>query len=342
MKAARLHQTADIREKPLVLEEVPIPEPTAGEIRVKVRACGVCRTDLHVIEGDLETKRMPVIPGHQIVGIVDQIGPGVTGIAGADQVRIGDRIGVAWLHCTCGSCRFCGSGRENLCDQAEYTGWTRDGGYAEFAVAPARFVYRLPDDYDDLKVAPLLCAGIIGYRCIRQCGIDDWSNARIGLYGFGAAAHIAIQIVRARGARTFVFTRDHELHGPLAEQLGAEWVGGPFDQPPEPLDAAIVFAPAGELVPAGLKVLDRGGHLVLGGIHMSTIPPFEYQDLYWERYIHSVANNTLDDGLAFLEEAARVGVETHIETFSLSEANEALIALKHQAIRGEAVLVVDG
>ncbi len=320
---------------------MPIPGAGAGQgqVRIRVRACGVCRTDLHVIEGELDQtkQKKPVIPGHQIVGVIDELGEGASGFA------VGDRVGVAWLHQTCGECACCVSSRENLCDRAEFTGYTIDGGYAEYALAQADFVYRLPDEFDDLQVAPLLCAGIIGYRCLGKCtdSLEDWNGLRLGLYGFGAAGHIAIQIARARGADVYVCTRDRERHQKLAEDLGAKWVGGTTDPPPEPLDAAIIFAPAGEIVPAALKALDRGGRLVLGGIHMSPIPELDYDDLYWERRIESVANNTRADGLAFLEEAARVGVKTSVQTFPLEDANEALIALKHDAIKGAAVLVVE-
>ena len=331
MLAARLHAPADVRTKPLRLEEVDAPAPGAGEVLIDVRACGVCRTDLHVVEGELEPRRSPVTPGHQVVGVVAAHGDGVSAPA------VGARVGVAWLHRTCGTCRFCASARENLCERAEFTGWTRDGGFAEQLVAPADFVYPIPEGLDDHQVAPLLCAGIIGYRCLRQCALDDWAGARLGLYGFGAAGHIAIQIARHRGAEVYVCTRDVERHQALAEELGAAWTGGTVDRPPVPLDAAIVFAPAGEIVPAALQALDRGGWLVLGGIHMSAIPPLDYADLYWERVIRSVANNTRDDGRAFLAEAAEANVATHVQRFPLGEVNEALIALKHDAIRGAAV-----
>ena len=334
MKACVLRVTAPVTERPLRYEDVATPKPPAGHLLIEVSACGVCRTDLHVVEGELPARKTPVIPGHQVVGTVAEAGRGVTGFA------TGRRVGVAWLHSTCGACRYCAAGRENLCEQAEFTGWTTDGGYAEYVVAPAGFVYELPDGFADDQVAPLLCAGIIGYRCLRRCGIDDWSGARLGLYGFGAAGHIAIQIARARGAEVYVCTRDRQRHQKLAEELGATWVGGTVETPPTRLDAAIVFAPAGEIVPRALAALDRGGRLVLGGIHMSPIPSLEYRDLYWERVICTVANNTRTDGREFLEEAARVGVRTHVQTFPLEDANEALIALKHDAVKGAAVLRV--
>jgi propanol-preferring alcohol dehydrogenase len=325
MKACVLHKPGPVRDRPLRFEDVRTPEPPAGHLLIRVRACAVCRTDLHVVEGDLPVRHTPLIPGHQVVGTVDPTG---------------ERVGVAWLHCTCGACRYCTTGRENLCERAEFTGWTRDGGFAEYMTAPADFVYPLPQDLDDDQVAPLLCAGIIGYRCLRRCDLTDWAGARLGIYGFGAAGHIAIQIARARGAEVYVCTRDRQRHQALAEELGATWVGGTYDAPPAKLDAAIIFAPAGEIVPAALKALDRGGRLVLGGIHMSPIPAIDYGDLYWERVICSVANNTRQDGRAFLDEAARVGVRTHVQRFGLEDANDALIALKHDAIKGAAVLEV--
>ncbi|MCH7799116.1 MAG: zinc-dependent alcohol dehydrogenase family protein [Planctomycetes bacterium] len=338
VKACVLHQPGPVRDRPLRCEQVPTPEPPAGHLLIRVRACGVCRTDLHIVEGELPMRRSPVIPGHQVVGTVAGRGASVAEDGGFD---LGTRVGVAWLYGTCGACRWCRSARENLCEQAEFTGWTRDGGYAEYVVARADFVYPLPHALNDHQAAPLLCAGIIGYRCLRRCGLADWAGARLGIYGFGAAGHIAIQIARARGADVYVCTRDRQRHQPLAEQLGAVWVGGATEAPPSRLDAAIVFAPAGEIVPAALQALDRGGRLVLGGIHMSPIPSIDYQDLYWERGMCSVANNTREDGREFLEEAARIGVRTHVQTMRLDQANDALIALKHDAIRGAAVLEVD-
>jgi propanol-preferring alcohol dehydrogenase len=314
--------------------EVEAPEPSEGELLLKVNACGVCRTDLHVVEGELPVRRSPVIPGHQVVGRVAALG------AGAEGFRVGERVGLAWLNRTCGECRFCRAGRENLCERAEFTGWTRDGGYAEYVAAPAQFAYALPEGFDDVQAAPLLCAGVIGYRALRLTELRAWAGARLGIYGFGAAGHVAIQIARARGADVYVLTRDRERHQALALELGAAWVGGASDEPPVKLDAAIIFAPAGELVPVALHALDRGGALVLGGIHMSDIPTFQYRLLYGERSVRSVANNTREDGREFLEEAARINVRTHVRRFPLSEANEALLALKHDAVRGAGVLVV--
>jgi propanol-preferring alcohol dehydrogenase len=334
MRAMLLNTPAPIETHPLRLTDVPIPTPAADQVLIKVRTCGVCRTDLHIVEGDLEILRRPIVPGHQVVGTIECLGAEVKGRA------IGERVGVAWLHHTCGSCSFCTSERENLCDSPDFTGWTVDGGFAEYVVAPASFTYPLPDAFSDLQAAPLLCAGIIGYRCLRKTGIDDWSGARLGLYGFGAAGHVAIQIARARGVEVYVCTRDREKHQALAEELGAIWIGGTMDKPPVPLDAAIIFAPAGEIVPAALSHLDKGGTLVLGGIHMSPIPELPYELLYRERVVRSVANNTREDGHALLREAAEVPVCTHTETFPLENANEALERLRHDGIRGAAVLTV--
>lgn len=339
MRACRLHDPGPVETRPLSFEEdVPAPGPADDELLVRVSACGVCRTDLHVVEGELPPRLSPVIPGHQIVGHVQEVGARVEGFGA------GDRVGVAWLNRTCGACRFCLAGRENLCESPQFTGWTVDGGFAEYAVAPAAFTYRLPEGFDDLQAAPLLCAGIIGYRALRLTGLGDpgrgWSGARLGIYGFGAAGHVCIQLARARGAEVYVATRDRERHRALASELGAAWTGGADEEPPAKLDAAIIFAPAGELVPTALGALDKGGTLVLGGIHMSDIPSFPYQLIYGERAVRSVANNTREDGCEFLAEAARVPVRTHLETFPLENANDALNALKHDAIRGAAVLVV--
>jgi len=336
MKACILKKPAPVDSRPLEFTDVPAPIPGDDEVLVRVSACGICRTDLHVVEGELDVRRSPVIPGHQIVGRVAEIGSSVNGF------ELGQRVGIAWLNRTDGVCRFCTSGRENLCEQPQFTGWTVDGGYAEYAVAPAAFTYPLPEGFDDLQAAPLLCAGIIGYRALRLTEIGHrekgWAGARLGIYGFGAAGHVAIQLARSRGADVYVATRDRERHQALASELGATWVADAKDQPPVKLDAAIIFAPAGDLVPVALKALDKGGVLVLGGIYMSPIPSFEYSLLYGERVVRSVANNTREDGREFLAEAARVPVRTHVQVFPLHEANDALIALKHDAIRGAGVL----
>jgi len=337
MKAWLLNQPAPAEEHPLSLAQIPIPPAGLDEILLRVHACGVCRTDLHVVEGELPVRHSPLIPGHQIVGSVTSLGPSVEGFS------VGDRVGVAWLNRTCGECEFCLADRENLCDRAMFTGWTVNGGYAEFAIAPAAFTYHLPDNFEDLQAAPLLCAGIIGYRCLRLTTLSekDWQGARLGLYGFGAAGHIAIQLARARGAEVYVCTRDRERHQALAHELGATWVGDAFDEPPVKLDASIIFAPAGELAPIALKAIRKGGTVVLGGIHMSPIPSFDYSLIYGERVVRSVANNTREDGREFLLEAAHIPVRAHTQSFSFEQANEALIALKNDSIRGAGVLTMN-
>ncbi len=334
MRAWILEEPAPATTRPLRVEDRPAPVAGPGQVVVRVRACGICRTDLHVVEGDLPVRRRPVVPGHQIVGEVAQCGPGVP--AG----RLGARVGVAWLHRACGACRFCQSGRENLCQAPDFTGWTVDGGFAELAVADDAFTYALPEGFGDLEAAPLLCAGIIGFRCLEHAGLAAWPGAKLGLYGFGAAGHVAIQIARARGADVYVCTRDRARHETLARELGAVWTGGATERPPARLDAGIVFAPAGELVPVALSHLDEGGTLVLGGIHMTDLPSMPYELLYRERVVRSVANNTREDGRRFLAEAARVGVRTHVETFALDAANEALARLATDGIKGAGVLVV--
>jgi propanol-preferring alcohol dehydrogenase len=337
MKASLLNKPAPVNRRPLTIADVPTPEPRDDEVLIRVHACGICRTDLHVVEGELPVRRSPLIPGHQIVGTVTSLGSRVEGYS------IDDRVGVAWLNRTCGLCEFCVAGRENLCDQGMFTGWTVDGGFAEYVVAPAAFTYHLPENFDDIQAAPLLCAGIIGYRCLRLTGLrgNEWKGARLGLYGFGAAGHIAIQLARSRGADVYVCTRDRERHQPLAHELGASWVGNAKDEPPVKLDAAIIFAPAGELVPVSLRAQRKGGTVVLGGIHMSPIPSFDYSLIYGERVVRSVANNTREDGREFLLEAARIPVRTHTQTFPFDQANEALIALKNDSIRGAGVLVME-
>ena len=336
MRAWTLDKPASVDTRPLRLTDLSIPDPGDDQLLLQVSACGICRTDLHVVEGELPVRRSPLIPGHQIVGQVTAVGSQVKDIA------VGDRVGVAWLNRTCGGCDFCLTGRENLCDRPSFTGWTVNGGYAEFAVAPAAFSYHLPDNFDDIQAAPLLCAGIIGYRCLSLAGLttNDWKGARLGIYGFGAAGHVCIQLARARGAEVYVCTRDRERHQALASELGAVWVGNAYDEPPVKLDASIIFAPAGELVPVALKASDKGATVVLGGIHMSPIPTFDYSLIYGERVVRSVANNTRQDGREFLAEAAQIPLHTHTQTFSFDEANEALIALKRDAIRGAAVLVM--
>src|SRR6267143_4999841 len=333
MKACVMRAPAAIETNPLEYAEVAAPQPKSGEVLVRVRACGVCRTDLHVIEGELPPRKSPVIPGHQVVGIVEKQGENTL------RFTIGDRVGIAWLHRTDGSCEYCRSGAENLCDNPVFTGYSVDGGYAEYIVAPEDFIYALPAGFPEEQTAPLLCAGIIGFRSLRLSGIK--AGGRLGFYGFGAAAHVAIQVARHWNVEVFASTRDVR-HQELALELGAAWAGGTFDEPPKKLDAAIVFAPAGEIVPAALKALKKGGALVLGGIHMSPIPSFSYQLLYQERVIRSVANNTRKDGEDFLRVAAEIPIRTHVQVFPLSEANRALNALKNDAIPGAAVLCVNG
>jgi propanol-preferring alcohol dehydrogenase len=322
-----------IANRPLALVTRALPRPGPGEVMVRVHACALCRTDLHVVEGELPQRRAHVVPGHQVVGTVTALGDG------ARDLHVGQRIGVAWLHRTCGQCRFCASARENLCEAAELTGWTVDGGYAEFVLARAAFCYPLPADLPDAQAAPLLCAGIIGYRALRKTHLmEAAAGARLGIYGFGAAGHVVIQLARARGLEVFVMTRDRTRHQALAHELGAQWVGDAAAHPPVPLDAAIVFAPAGELVPAALRALDRGGTLVLGGIHMSPIPSLPYDLLYHERTVCTVANNTRADGHAFLAEAARIAVRTRVTEFAFTELPEALSRLQHDAFAGAAVV----
>jgi alcohol dehydrogenase, propanol-preferring len=332
MKACVLPKPAPIEKNPLEYAEVPTPQPAQGEVFVRIHYCGVCRTDLHVIEGELPQRKSRVIPGHQVVGEVEGLGEG------AHRFRIGARVGIAWLNHTDGVCEYCRSGAENLCDNPAFTGYTVDGGYAEHIVAPEDFVYPLPDAFPGEQAAPLLCAGIIGFRSLRLSGIKP--GGRLGFYGFGAAAHVAIQVARHWNIEVYACTRDVR-HQRLALELGAKWAGGTFAEPPVKLDAAIVFAPAGEIVPAALKALRKGGSLVLGGIHMSPIPSFDYDLLYQERIIRSVANNTRRDGEDFLRVAAEIPIRSHVQLFSLREANRALNALKNDAIPGAAVLRIE-
>ena len=306
--------------RPLVERELPEPKAGPGQVLLRVRACGVCRTDLHVVDGELPDPKLPLVPGHQVVGVT----------------REGRRLGVPWLGWACGECRYCTSGRENLCDFARFTGYTLDGGYAEWVVADLRFCLAIPRAYDDVRAAPLLCAGLIGYRALRLAGDGE----RIGLYGFGSSAHLVAQVARWQGRRVFAFTRPGDEGSQVfARQLGAVWAGGSDERPPEELDAAILFAPAGELVPAALRVLAKGGTVVAAGIHMSDIPGFPYELLWGERSVRSVANLTRVDGREFLELAPRVPVRADVETLPLSEANDALEGLRTGRVRGSLVLV---
>jgi propanol-preferring alcohol dehydrogenase len=332
MKAMVFRQSADVGKRPLALEELPVPEPGPDQVRVRVRVCGVCRTDLHIVEGDLPPAKRPVIPGHEVVGIVDRVGTGVRAI------KEGDRVGIAWLQHTCGRCEFCLDRRENLCLEARFTGYHADGGYAEYAVAPAAFAYPIPGAFTDEEVAPLLCAGIIGYRALRLSGVKP--GQRLGLYGFGASAHITIQVARHWGCEVFVCSLREE-HRALARELGAVWVGSAAEPPPEKLHGAILFAPAGELVPPALRALRRGGTLAIAGIHLSPIPAIDYDhDLFGERTIRSVTANTKQDGLDLLLEAAAIPIRPHTQRFRLEDANAALQALKAGAIKGAGVLKV--
>jgi alcohol dehydrogenase, propanol-preferring len=317
----------------LQAEEVPEPEPGAGQVLVEVAACGLCRTDLHVVDGELTEPKLPLIPGHQVVGRIVATGPGVEGLT------VGGRVGVPWLGWTCGECRYCRSGRENLCDRAMFTGYTLDGGYSRLMVADEHACLGIPDAYPDLEAAPLLCAGLIGYRCLRMAG----EAAKLGIYGFGAAAHIVAQVARHRGQAVFAFTRPGDRAAEsFAREMGAEWAGGTDERPPEELDAAIIFAPAGELVPIALGHVRKGGVVVCGGIHMSDIPSFPYSLLWGERVLRSVANLTHADGVEFLRLAPEIPIHTEVETYPLDRANEALSRLRRGEVRGAAVLTLSG
>ncbi len=327
-----LHHTGNVSCNPLRLEDRPVPIPQPDQVLVKVHVCGICRTDLHVVEGELPDVALPIIPGHQAIGTVMQLGAGVS------EVKAGDRIGIAWLQGTCGQCEFCTSERENLCVQAKFTGYQVDGGYAEYAVVPARFAYPIPSIFSDDEAAPLLCAGIIGYRALRLSGIKP--GQRLGLYGFGASAHIAIQIARHWGCQVYASSLKRE-HQELARQLGAVWVGGVSEMPPDKLHGSIIFAPAGELVPPALRALNRGGTLALAGIHMSPIPSLDYdRDVFGERVIRSVTANTKQDGLDLLRESAAIPIKPRTVRFPLEEANRALQELKAGSFQGAAVLTM--
>jgi alcohol dehydrogenase, propanol-preferring len=315
---------------PLREVDLPVPTPGAEQVLVAVRACGVCRTDLHVVDGELPQPKLPLVPGHEIVGTVAAKGERV------ERFALGDRVGVPWLGWTCGVCPYCRSGRENLCDRGRFTGYQLDGGYAEYTVADQRFCFPLPPGYSDTEAAPLLCAGLIGYRSLVMAG----DAQRIGLYGFGAAAHIVAQVARHQGRQVFAFTRAGDSTAQeFARHLGAVWAGASDTTPPDELDAAIIFAPAGELVPAALRAVAKGGTVVCGGIHMSDIPSFPYRLLWGERTVRSVANLTRRDGEEFVALAPQVPVRTEVQPFSLAEANEALTRLRGGRIRGAAVLI---
>jgi len=315
--------------RPLRLVELPRPIPAEDQLLIRISACGVCRTDLHVVDGELAHPKHALIPGHEIVGVVMEKG------ARVERFAVGQRVGVPWLGYTCGACEYCGSGRENLCDQAQFTGYTLDGGYAEYAVADQRYCFALPTEYGDAEAAPLLCAGLIGYRSLRAA--ED--AQRLGIYGFGAAAHIIAQVARLQGRQVFAFTRPGDLPGQrFAREMGADWAGDSTEAPPEPMDAAIIFAPVGALVPQALRHTAKGGAVVCAGIHMSEIPAFSYDLLWGERTIRSVANLTRRDGEKFMKLAYRAGVRTEVELFPLEEANRALDAVREGRVRGAAVL----
>lgn len=319
--------------QPLRKAELPMPKPGPGQVLIRVRACAVCRTDLHVVDGELTQPKLPLIPGHEIVGAVEEKGEG------AERYEIGDRVGIPWLGWTCGECSYCLWGRENLCDRARFTGYTIDGGYADYTVADQRFCFPIPDSYGDAEAAPLLCGGLIGYRSLVKAG----DGKRLGIYGFGAAAHIITQVARYQNREIYGFTRpgDREAQK-FAETLGAVWAGGSNELPPVKLDAAIIFAPVGELVPQALLAVGKGGIVVCGGIHMSDVPSFPYAILWEERSLCSVANLTRQDGEEFFALAPRVPVRTEVQTFPLEEANETLARLRSGKIQGAAVLTVDG
>lgn len=333
MNAMQLEHIGQIQENPLRNVQAPVPEPGPGEIRVKVRVCGVCRTDLHVIEGDLEPAKLPIIPGHQIVGTVDAIGPD------CDRLRQGDRVGLAWLRHVCGQCEWCTSDRENLCPNQRFTGYHADGGYAEYALCDEDFAYAIPERVDDVSAAPLLCAGIVGYRALKRC--EPREGGSLSIYGFGSSAHIIMQIAVDRGLRVHVVSRTPS-HQEMARRMGAAWAGDDPEQMPEPTDSAILFAPVGKLAPPALKQLKRGGVLSIAGIHLSDIPSMNYKDtIFYERDIHTVTANTREEGRELLRAAARIPVKPRTRTWPLAEANEALQAMKAGEIDGTGVLIVD-
>ena len=333
MQAVVLTRTAPIDESPLELREIGLPAPGPGEVRVRVRACGVCRTDLHIIEGDLPEVKRPVVPGHQVVGVVDRLGEG------CEHLVEGQRVGIAWLRSTDGTCRFCVTERENLCPGSRYTGYHYDGGYAEYAVVPEAFAYALPDGFDDATAAPLLCAGIIGYRALERAQVPP--GGKLLLVGFGSSAHVTLQIGLYRGHEVFVVTRSEE-HMQTAREMGAAWAGADTAGLPAKMDSAVLFAPAGHLVPPIMSALERGGTLSIAGIHLSDIPPLQYQEhLFYDKQIRSVAANTREDGRAMLAEAVRAGLKPQVTTYRLADANKALQDMKHSRVRGTGVLMID-
>jgi propanol-preferring alcohol dehydrogenase len=332
MRAAVVHAQAPVEASPLVIEEVAEPSAGADEVKIRVHACGVCHTDLHIAEGDMPLVKTPVIPGHQIVGTIESVGEEVA------AERVGERVGVPWMSSSCGVCGLCRAGRENLCGQSRFTGYHVDGGFAEYAVAPSSAAHPLPPSFADENAAPLLCAGIIGYRSLRLAEVEP--GKRLGLYGFGASAHLAIQVARYWGCEVFVFTRGRH-HRELAEQLGAVWVGDARDEPPAKLDSAITFAPVGWIVPEALRALAPAGTLAINAVHLDGVPALDYQKhLYWEKTLRSVANLTHEDARQFLELAGEIPIETTVETFPLEDANEALRQLKLSKIEAAAALMM--
>lgn len=332
MKAMILKTPQLIDNAPLILEEVPKPDPAPHEILVKVSVCGICRTDLHVVEGDLPQKQSPLIPGHQVVGIVEACGKKAT------RFKAGTRVGVAWLHSTCGDCSYCDRNKENLCEESIYTGWTANGGYAEYCTVPEDYAYAIPDVFSDREAAPLLCAGIIGYRALKRSNIQP--GEKLAFYGFGASAHIAIQVAKHWNCDVYVMTRDKK-HQKLAMEMGAAWAGGQDSVLPLKTNSAIIFAPAGELIPVALEYLEKGGTLALAGIYMTPTPSMEYEPyLFYEKNICSVTANTREDGLGLLQTAAEIPIRTKTTAFSLSQANEALKTLKYDGLQGAGVLTV--
>jgi propanol-preferring alcohol dehydrogenase len=332
MKAMILGENGPIEESPLVLSDIDLPEPGPGEVRVKVRACGICRTDLHVIEGEIPLVKTPVIPGHQIIGEVDSLGEG------ARRFSKGDRIGIAWLRHTCGACAYCRAGNENLCESSRYTGYYEDGGFAEYALVPEAFAYAIPDIFTDAEATPLLCAGIIGYRALKRSELKP--GGKLGIFGFGSSAHITAQIAISWGCEVYVSSRG-KSHRELAGKLGAAWTGGAKEKLPVKVNSAIIFAPAGDIVPSALLSLDKGGTLALAGIYMTDIPRLSYADhLFYEKNLRSVTANTRQDGEELFEEAAKIPIRPRIQEFDLEEANRALYLLKQDKISGSGVLIV--
>lgn len=331
MKAMILQTPAPVEKQPLETADLPVPEPDSDEIRVRVSVCGACHTDLHIVEGELKPKKIPLVPGHQIVGVVDKKGSNVK------RFRVGDRVGVTWLYSACGHCAFCQRGQENLCDNARFTGYDHDGGFAEYTVVPADFAHPIPAGFPDLQAAPLLCAGVIGYRSLRLSEIRP--GQRLGLYGFGASAHIAIQVARHWGCEVYVFTRSKN-HREHASELGAAWTGSALDDPPALMDSSIIFAPAGELVPDALRVLSKGGTLAINAVYMTPVPEMQYELIYSERTVRSVANCSRRDAEELLKLAGEIPLHTDVEVYSLFTANDVLRRMKQSKISGAAVLEV--